>query len=340
MEQQELDIRKLLLFILILILLFSFFEIRARNMYSTETDLSCQYESFGKIKDKIEVLFLGSSHIEKAVNPQFIKRKSFNLAFSGQDFYYDDEIIKKFIDEMPNLKAVVLDLSYHSFTSERTTGFMIKEYFRVLGILPKIKYIPKVIANASIFYCHQNTFIEDFLNEKKPVPYYIIDINTVDVSQLKKNCLLSNGYRYSYNSLLKKRLLLNAEIRAKLHGALKGKEKIFEENKKYLEEMIESISSRNLKIIMLTPPSTTYYQEDFDPEFLTVFRNRVKNILDTYPTITYYDFSNMKELEDGDFLDSDHLNYQGSKKFSLLLDSLLNKELSSQKNAFLQHRTF
>jgi hypothetical protein len=295
-------------------------------MYTTKTDFSCQYEYLRKIKKDLEVVFLGSSHMAKAVNPEFITKKSFNLAYSAQDLYGDYMIIKRLIDEMPHLETLVIEMTLYSYGSENYTGYLLKEYFWELGIMPKMRFVPHVIANSSVFYCHQDTFIEDVFKGKKPVPYFIVDIDSVEVSLLKNQCLLSNGYRFSYGSMPKEKLFSHAKKRARKHSLTGGIERIIAENESYLEKIIDLIESRKLKMIMVTTPTTNYYQENFDAEFVASFRNKIKYILEAHPSITYYDFSNMEGLEASDFLNSDHLNYQGSKKFSLLLDSLFNKK--------------
>lgn len=319
-------IKKAVIFLTIFILLFSVFEITARTMYNSSTDFSFQFKCFKETMDVVEVLFWGSSHMDKAINPQFITRKSFNMAFSAQDIYYDYMVIKKYIDKMPRLKAIVLGISISSFGFENGNGYLLKEYFWDAGILPKIRLFHKVISNTSVYLTHQHTFIGDFIKGKKPNIFPIIDKDSVPEPLPQGTYLLRNGYRYTSGLLPRKKLIEDGKTAAKRHSARLNMEMVTRENKDYLRKIIDIANSRNLELIIVTTPTTSYYQKAFTSEFITSFQNNIKEILNDYPSVIHYDFSNMKSLNEWDFSNSDHLNYQGAKKFSMEMNSLLNKE--------------
>ncbi len=111
----KLYIKKSISFILIFIILLIILEIVARNVYNYRTDLFFKYECFKENQNEIEVLFFGSSHTEQSVNPQYINKKAFNLSYGSQDLYYAYAILKKYINYMPNLETIVLELSFFSF---------------------------------------------------------------------------------------------------------------------------------------------------------------------------------------------------------------------------------
>ena len=62
---------------------------------------------------RIEILALGSSHCEHGFNADLIDN-SFNLGIVDQDLYSTHKIFDKYIDQLPNLKQVVVFYSIHS----------------------------------------------------------------------------------------------------------------------------------------------------------------------------------------------------------------------------------
>jgi hypothetical protein len=84
---------------------------------------SVKSEFIHKNSEKIEVLFLGSSQIQRAINPEHLQMPAINLANSSQRLYEDFQLLQYFQPKLKNLKLVVLEVSYErlhrdkSFTS-------------------------------------------------------------------------------------------------------------------------------------------------------------------------------------------------------------------------------
>ena len=64
-------------------------------------------------KNDIKILALGSSHCEHGFDANLIDN-SFNLGIIDQDLYSAHQIFNKYIDQLPNLKHVILFYSIHS----------------------------------------------------------------------------------------------------------------------------------------------------------------------------------------------------------------------------------
>ena len=184
----KLYIKKSISFILIFIILVIILEIVARDMYNNRTDLFFKHKCFRENQNEIEILFLGSSHTEQSVNPQYINKKAFNISYVSQDFYYDYAILKKYINCMPNLETIVLGLSFFSFGYDEEEYFeqIVKDYFVDLGILPRSKNIS--IINFLVFFNHKSTFIKDLIKGKKPIPHFLLEQDFVpdDLEEVKE----------------------------------------------------------------------------------------------------------------------------------------------------------
>ena len=63
----------------------------------------------------VEILFLGSSHTQNGINPEFINKKTANLAYGGQDYFYDYELFFKFAPKLKKLKYIILPKCWTTF---------------------------------------------------------------------------------------------------------------------------------------------------------------------------------------------------------------------------------
>ena len=70
--------------------------------------------------NEIEILFLGSSQVERAINPKFLTPVSINLANSSQRLYEDFELLKRFNKELPNLNVVLIEITFDKLERDRT----------------------------------------------------------------------------------------------------------------------------------------------------------------------------------------------------------------------------
>ena len=70
-------------------------------------------------KDQIELLILGSSQINKGVNPLGLDYITAPLANDGATLNIDYLLFQKYFSTLPNLKLVIFELSYHSLEDRK-----------------------------------------------------------------------------------------------------------------------------------------------------------------------------------------------------------------------------
>ena len=68
-----------------------------------------------KNSSEIEVIFTGTSHVFSGIRPKGIDFNSVNLANNSQSLYYDIQIVKRNLDYLKNLKAVVFEINFFTF---------------------------------------------------------------------------------------------------------------------------------------------------------------------------------------------------------------------------------
>ena len=65
--------------------------------------------------DNFETLVLGSSQIQSAINPEWLDSPTLNVASGDQHHDTDYKLLKFFQKNIPQLKTVVLEVSYSHF---------------------------------------------------------------------------------------------------------------------------------------------------------------------------------------------------------------------------------
>ena len=104
-----------LIFLGLLVFGLGMLEITNRFLVSRYSINALNFRSFLQKKASIQVLFMGDSHLGSGVGDVPDLPKLFNLSFGGFRYppmYY---LFKRFRDEMPNLKVLILNLDLHSF---------------------------------------------------------------------------------------------------------------------------------------------------------------------------------------------------------------------------------
>jgi len=257
--------------------------------------------------DTVQVLVLGSSQATYGINPDYFSLKGFNLSHLSQSLYYDSHLALRYIDKMPKLKYVIINVSYFSFNyqlMDGTEGWRDYYYSQFWGIdfneipLFDLKRYSKIflynpIASLSYF---KRGFRVDLIEGYKPNGYLIADTvkNSLNIS----------------DSLGHQRVMLHESY----------KEFRVKENKNELDLLISELKKRNIEPVIVTPPVfSTYYKY--------VDKARLKKNIDAINTIctkykcNYFNYFCDSRFIQRDFIDNDHMNFMGAEKFSKILNN-------------------
>lgn len=269
-------------------------------------------------KDSIEVLILGSSHNQSAINPEYIDNfKVSNLAFGGQNLAIDSAMLNKKINDLPNLKTVILELSYHSLEHRYRADYHRNSlYLRYYDInLFGRRNTP---LDYSI-YLSKPKLYSQFLKpwvKKTPVNKfgYAIQLSVND-THLHRFKNLS----YNVDSIMKdtNNRLITRHRNENLDA--------YNSNTTVLSGMIDlCITNDVVPVIILTPVFKNYYNS-----YLVGKEQRrksyLKYLLERYPQLVVLDYEQSSKIVVTDFKNEDHLNPQGAEKFS----KILKKELET-----------
>lgn len=312
-------IKKFLIFIVPLIVCLIYVETYLQ-FYPSTFNLKAKFLKSHK-KD-ITTVILGSSHNQEGVNPEyFTKEVVANMAFGGQDPQLDSRILHKYIDQLPKLKYVFLELGYHTLETEDSYNNQRNNlYLRFHGIN---NFGRRVYPNDySIFLPYPKLYAE-FLNpflEKTAVNKYGF------ATELSK---FETGLQRFSNLNFDPRLIDKDTVNLFITRHKNEDLEAYKKNKQIFEEMIAlCVKHKVTPVVLLTPVYFTYY-ETMVPEKKQRrddFMNYLKN---KYPSTLIIDYENSREFKITDFTNDDHLIPSGAKTFTIKIDSILNSRNST-----------
>ncbi|HCA07738.1 hypothetical protein [Chryseobacterium sp.] len=279
---------------------------RIPNEYSVKNDY------LDKNSDRVEVLYLGNSHVYFGINPDYALHQSYNASYISQSLDLDQMILDKY--HWKNLKFIVIPADYVSmyYTLETANDkWRIKNYnlYYHFGI----GYNP--INYTEIF----NGKIQDQI--KRIEHYYIQNKYSILSTEL--------GFGTAYQSPSPFDIDETAEKAAKLHTFdIHSKKHLnnFEINKKALNKIVSFAKEKQIKVIFLSSPVSPKYFQNCEPIQLARTMKVYGDLLKKYPEIcSHIDFVQSPYFNNNDFYDGDHLNNIGAEKLTKLVENKLSK---------------
>ncbi len=263
---------------------------------------------------KIEMMALGSSQVKCGFNPAFSNKTAINLASTSQHHKEDFLILQGTIDRLSNLKYVLfevsymhLELPYHENDYWKNTIYL--KYYNVNAFERATYFKDKLLylSNARFF----SAKIRD---------YYICKD---DKSQFNKFGFDTNKYYGSFNTLNYDTLkIARNKFKIRTHENLA----IFKNNTSYLFEMLDYMQNKNLKVILCTLPLYKTYLKERNPNIVHRRDSVLKIIKRKYNNVVLLnEETDTLNFTVNDFLNENHLNPDGAKKFT----ALINRKLDS-----------
>lgn len=246
-----------------------------------------------------ECIITGISYSLVGIDIDSFKYKAYTFANGSQDLYYDYKIARYAINNGgDNIKYCIIGLCYYSFQYDLSLSNM---KFRVNG-----------------YY--------DFFNDSHNA--HSIKENRDDINKKIGNLLISfgNGEQVAYQKPMTafEDSMNKVEMgkRIATNDCNKNYPKTVEENKKIFKEYIEFLIKKNIEPIVVVFPASKYYIEFFSSRIKEEFSEIINEFQKEY-NFKYLDFFENNLFEDRDFCDVSHLNKDGARKFTKLLNELI-----------------
>lgn len=233
---------------------------------------------------KINTLVVGSSHGDCGFNPYYFNEYSYNFCSPSQDLYYSYEVCKKYHNELPKLKNIILFYSLFSAGLElnRTS-----ESERCLIFKKALK-----------------------INYKENIRFHWLDILNVSLNVRKKYDFSKefyNGYKISKVSL---DLSLEERVSKHEREGLRNNDQL-----DYVEKLYQLCKQNGYRLTVVIPPMTNEYRQHC--KWASKIYCKLNNFCDERFKIL--DFFESSFFSSEDFYDYDHLNSRGAKKLTELI---------------------
>lgn len=258
---------------------------------------------------EIETLILGSSHSFYGVDPAYMQSNTFNASHVAQSLKYDYKILSKYEHDLKKLNKIILPISYHSYwwsLEESPESWRINNY--------NIHYD----LEANSFDDHFKILSYKFDSNIKRVATYILkgknEISSTDL-----------GWGTTHQSTDAKDLAETGKTAAMRHSSDIDGEKsreIFSENTSHLKAIVEWAKSKNIDVVLFTPPAFETYRSELNAAQIAVTIQTSEQIAVEFDNCVYMNMLDDTTYVAGDYYDADHLSEIGAKKLSMKLNTL------------------
>jgi hypothetical protein len=266
-----------------------------------EYKLLCLHQNI----EDVEVIATGISYMVVAINDVFLCKKIINIANSSQDLYYDYNLIKYIINKYKNnykkLNYVFIGLSYYSFQYDMSLSSMkgnALSYYKIIGEKHNFKDADLLVEEE---------------NNQKNIGNKIFKMDSLNIPIFDWKCEIPNS-----------NMSINEEIgkkQARLDGN-KDYPKTVKENIKIFIEYLKLLKENNIKPIVIVCPVSQYYSKCFSQKLKDEFYDIVTEVRKNY-NFQIIDYFNNELFENDDFYDVSHLNDKGAKKFTSILNDIV-----------------
>lgn len=299
-------LKKFVLLLVPVIVLCSYFEYQLRH-HTRISSYAFKKELLQKNLTNIQTLILGSSQCFYGINPKHLQGKAFNLANVSQTIYYDRRLTQQYLQQMPQLKNVIIGIGYFSFFYQLQ---QIKEDWRTnyYNLHYNISYPQQPLFDMNnISYLSAYTF-------KRTINLALQQY----IDTLTKN-IDENGYfgkqgffEISDSSGLQRVAVHHAENFVAVRKDIK----------KDLEEFIANLRQRNINVILITMPVFNTYYKHCNQQIVLDNKNYVDSLNMQY-NCTHLNLFQDSSFTKNDFYDNDHLNTKGASKLTKMINAYL-----------------
>ncbi|GHV93289.1 hypothetical protein AGMMS50268_37920 [Spirochaetia bacterium] len=293
----------LLLLIASSIAVLNYLYIKTTYWKKTVTELT---EKFKDVPGGIQLANVGSSHGELGFDYTGIPYRAFNFALSSQRHIYNYALLEQYINHFDKKAVLLIPISYFEITRiqinftdvhARYYRFLEKQFIESYSLSEKIlfNFVPILTAGNTI-----NFIIKDMPLTNEPMT----EAEFIDYCNEKYK-----GWTATDNP---------NEIEAGEEG--------FSYNQRWVIKIIEFCYAHDIKPVLITTPITSILNNIYavqSPDFFDTFYRFTHEILEAYPSLTYFDYSHDQRFENDFslFQDGDHLNSLGAEKFTAIVIS-------------------
>lgn len=266
--------------------------------------------------EKVKTLFLGSSHVYHAVFPEFVNDSTASLACVSQDLRHDTKLLKAYLDKLPALENVVLEVSYHSPEAMLDALNSRIAYYR--------SHFEEVFPLS--FYAHDSVSVFDQVKQSFITASNYSALKQSISFKKKKAASLSEqgtmleipGTQCYFRKLNydRSKIMADTSTRSYLHRHSGEDTAAFAVNAQALKEVVQELKERNIRTFIFVPPIYRTYLNAMNPnrrKRQLALTNELKQL---NPDIKMVDMENLFLDEEKMFMNANHVNEEAGIQIS------------------------
>ena len=293
-------------FILIFSPIIIFFFITESLLRNIPNDYSYKNEYFEKNAENIETLFLGNSHAYYGINPEYFTGNSFNASHISQTIDLDLELIKKYSSRFEELKYLVVPIDYPTLFTRASTG---QEKWRMKNY--NIYYGLNLSSSLGEYFEVLSFDLQS--NFRRMIHYYYWNRDNLTCSE----------FGYGNVEVEPKDLIETGKSAAERHT--KEDKSYFTESVDIINEMISYAEKNDINMLFYTSPAYETYWNNLDSAQLYETINTIEEICNNHQNTRYINLLSSSSFVATDFWDADHLNKNGAKKLTKIINDNIQK---------------
>jgi hypothetical protein len=252
--------------------------------------------------DSIGILVLGGSHSYHGIEPALLPDHAFNAANISQDLRYDRALLEQYIDHLPALQCIVVQVSYGSFGAELEHGkeaWRVKNYVLYMDMGDKATQLAHHLELLNRPMSEQWTMIRDFLAHGKD-----------------NRLCAANGARMKPAP---DGLDLEGSGREAAKRHTRTSSASIERSKAELARIVEMATARRVHVLLYTPPAWSSYRASVDSAQLASVVATCNSYVRSDTLVRYRNLFADERFIEADYSDADHLSPSGAEKMSRIL---------------------
>lgn len=282
-------------------------------LQTRKTAFQRKADYFNKHRE-IEAIILGSSHAMNGINPRFLSIKSANLAHGSQDLQLDLELLKESIANCPQLKTVVIELSYHRLLRKNPDRYwrnaLYQKYYSLDG-LSGTNLLSRHLLSSTNLKFFRNYIVESLKRETRDENFNAWGFNEADFNGVFKNL--------QYDTV---KIIASAPKRLKQTLITESSQDIVNMNQKTLEIMLELCNKNHIRVVLVALPVYDTYQKGMRRDLMAYRTQWIESITRSDSTVSWFNFEAL-EYPVRYFINDDHLNSRGAELFTQKLNQLM-----------------
>jgi len=261
-------------------------------------------------QNQINTLVLGASQNKRGINPEFLSVKTLNVAGTRQGHKTDYYLLKDLDAQLPRLKTVILACTYRHFESSPNSNNFWKYrshlYYLKVNAFERQTYFKDelLFLGSTDFYSKQ---LKSYYIKRDPLTYNRFGFQT--------DTLKNRFVRWGYD---------DQKIKATYSPSYPPTDiKFLDNSVGWFNKVLAYCDKKGIDVIIALTPVYDHYQKGRDPEVLKRRDSILKSVQQRYSDIRIFDQERSQEYHIYDYMNENHLNPRGAKKFTKKLDEFI-----------------